>query len=426
MMNAAIHAVVVDGDVSYPPTSGKRLRTLNLMLRLGRNHQVTYIGRSHGDVTEAEQAREYLEDHGIHTVIVHDPLPSKSGALFYLRLAGNLLSALPYSVATHTSMPMRRALEAHAATNQVDLWQFEWTPYLGALRDPNACKLLMAHNVDSLIWQRYHETAAGRLRRWYIRQQWRKFERFEKEALATATRVVAVSAEDATLIRDRFGQPRVDVVENGIDRDYFESVRGVRDPKTLLFLGALDWRPNLDAVDFLLTDIFPRLRQQATGAKLQIVGRRPPQGLLERVKQCAGVELHADVADVRPFLAQSGIMVVPLRIGGGSRLKILEALACGLPVVSTTVGAEGLELRSDEDIAIADSAAEMVDKLVAGIRAPEKYFALAAHARIGVLDKYDWDTLAGKLEAVWEKCLGNSACDFAPTSAEPQAAVRVS
>jgi glycosyltransferase involved in cell wall biosynthesis len=325
--------------------------------------------------------------------------------MFYAGLAGNLLSPLPYSVAKHTSRAMRQAVEGFAASNPVDLWQFEWTPYLDTLRDPAARKLLIAHNVDTLIWQRYHEAAIGWLKRWYIRQQWRKFERFEKRAFVQASRVVAVSPPDAALIRERFGQSRVDVVENGIDRAYFESVQRSPAPRAILFLGALDWRPNLDGVEFLLNDILPRLRSRLPDARLQIVGRRPPSHLAERVKRIAGVELHADVADVRPFLACSSVMVVPLRIGGGSRLKILESLAAGLPVVSTTVGAEGLELEPGKDFLRADTAEELARMLADCLENPGPCQAMATRARSGVLGKYDWDTLAAKLETVWEKCV---------------------
>src|SRR5262245_4079765 len=126
-----MNAVIVDGDLSYPATSGKRLRTLNLMLRLAKRHQVTYIARNHGGAEEARQAREFLQDHGIRTVLVDHPLPRKSGAEFYARLAANVLSAAPYSVATHTSAPMKQAVMAHAAApHRVDVWQFEFAAYL--------------------------------------------------------------------------------------------------------------------------------------------------------------------------------------------------------------------------------------------------------------------------------------------------------
>ena len=179
----------------------------------------------------------------------------------------------------------------------------------------------------------------------FLKTQWRKFRHFEEDAFRKATRVVAVSEEDARLIRTQFGQPNTDVVDNGIDRAYFEAVLGQRDPASILFLGALDWRPNLDAVGLLLDKIFPQVRLQEPPATLAIVGRNPSAALAERIAHAPGVKLHANVADVRPYLGASGVMAVPLRIGGGSRLKILEALACALPVVSSPVGAEGLTIQ---------------------------------------------------------------------------------
>jgi glycosyltransferase involved in cell wall biosynthesis len=401
-----MNAVIVDGDLSYPATSGKRLRTLNLMLRLARRHHVTCIARNHGGPDEARAAREFLGDHGVNVVIVEHPLPRKSGPGFYLRLAANLFSPLPYSVATHLSAPMRTAVTAHAAANCVDVWQFEWPSYLATLPDPAARKVLIAHNVDSLIWQRYHETESRPLRRWYIRRQWRKFERFERRAFRAATRVVACTPDDAALIREQFGQPAVDVVENGIDRASFEPVRPNRDPNVILFLGALDWRPNLDAVNVLLERIFPAVRAAHPAARLWVVGRNPPAGLPQRISALPGAELHADVADVRPYLGSAGVMVVPLRIGGGSRLKILEALATALPVVSTRVGAEGLSLTPDEDLVVTEGVEGVADALVQALREPGPALAMAARGRAVVLDRYDWEPLALKLEAVWETAAG--------------------
>jgi hypothetical protein len=169
-----MNVAVIDGDVSYPPSSGKRLRTLNLMLRLARRCRITYIARCHGGRAEAQRAETFLNDHGIETRLVDHPLPRKQGAAFYARLAANVLSPLPYSVASHDSPLLRRAVEEHEAGGGVDLWQFEWTPFLNMLRRPGrARRILTAHNVDSLIWQRYHETERNPLKRWYIRDQWR-------------------------------------------------------------------------------------------------------------------------------------------------------------------------------------------------------------------------------------------------------------
>src|SRR5438309_11260605 len=121
--------VIIDGDVSYPATSGKRLRTLHLMLRAAQRHQITYVGRCAEDSEEARAAPPFLREHGIEPVLVHHPVPAKSGAAFYARLAANLLSARPYSVRSHDSAPMRQALRDLAARQPPDLWQFEWTAY---------------------------------------------------------------------------------------------------------------------------------------------------------------------------------------------------------------------------------------------------------------------------------------------------------
>src|SRR5262249_43138237 len=123
-----MNVTIVDWDISYPATSGKRLRTLNLMLRLADRHRITYIGRGQAGSPEARQAAAFLEDHGIETVIVDHPLPAKAGLRFCGRLAANLLSPVPYAVAVHESLPMRQAAQAHAARRRVDVWQFEWTP----------------------------------------------------------------------------------------------------------------------------------------------------------------------------------------------------------------------------------------------------------------------------------------------------------
>jgi polysaccharide biosynthesis protein PslH len=402
-----MNVVIIDGDVSYPATSGKRLRTLHLMLRAARRHQVTYIGRCAADGEEARTAPAFLRRHGIEPILVLHPVPRKSGPAFYARLAASaLFSPRPYSVGAHDSAPMRQALRDTARRRAPDLWQFEWTGYLDLLdADIPGPRLVVAHNVDTLIWQRYYENARGLLKRAFLRQQWRKFDQFERAAFRRADRVVAVSEDDARLIREQFGQDAVDVVDNGIDREYFGQTPTVkRAARSILFLGALDWRPNLDAVDLLLGNIFPRVRALEPQAQLLIVGRNPPTGLVERVRGHGGVTLHANVADVRPFLAESGVMAVPLRIGGGSRLKILEALACGLPVVSTQVGAEGLCLCAGTDYVQAEATA-MAEALVWAIRHPAAAQAQAEHGRCVVREAYDWDVLARKLEASWERCV---------------------
>src|SRR5207302_1796497 len=133
MRRIPMNVVIIDGDVSYPPTSGKRLRTLNLMLGLASRHRITYIARGNGDAEANEQARLHLASKDIDARIIDDPIPRKKGPGFYARLAGNLLAHLPYSVTSHRSDKMRNAVREYAAANRVDLWQLEWSGYLFTL-----------------------------------------------------------------------------------------------------------------------------------------------------------------------------------------------------------------------------------------------------------------------------------------------------
>ncbi len=400
-----LRVVLVDEELPYPPTSGKRIRTLNLTLRLARRHELTYVCHRNSDAEESRQATAFFADRGIATIVVNRTVPPKSGPRFYLRLAANLLSPLPYSVATHTSRELRQALAEHAQTQPVDVWHCEWTPYAEALRGiTHARRVVVAHNVESIIWQRYYETETNSLRRWYIGRQWHKFRRFERRVHGEVEHTVAVSGVDAERFRRDFDARRVDVVENGVDTAYFQPRAARRQPGRLLFLGSLDWRPNLDGVRLLLERVFPAVRAAEPSAQLCLVGRNPPDALRRQVESMPGVELHADVPDVRPYLADCGLLVVPLRIGGGSRLKVLEALASGTPVISTRIGAEGLCLEAGHDLTVVEDIDDLAAALVTAIRHPATIQAQAEHGRETVLERYDWDRLAEQLEQVWMQC----------------------
>jgi glycosyltransferase involved in cell wall biosynthesis len=412
----SLHIAILDEELPFPLTSGKRIRTYHLLSRLASRHRLTYLCHRNPDSVEAARAEEAMRDLGIRTIIVERRVPAKKGLRFYARLAVNLFSALPYSVATHHSRPLCRGADQLMHDDPPDLWHCEWTPYAQTLRplllahNPMTTPwVVMAHNVESLIWQRYAETETNWLKHWYIRRQQRKFERFEAWAYSACNCAIAVSVEDAQLIGERFGARSVAVVDNGVDTNYFEPQSPCeRDPFRILFLGSFDWRPNLDAVRVLLAEILPRVRAAEPRATLALVGRKPPAWLRDLAANQPGVELHADVADVRPFLAGAGMLAVPLRIGGGSRLKILEALAAGLPVITTRVGAEGLHLMPDAHITVADEASTMANGLLRLMNNPKAVQEQAERGRQRVLERYDWAGLADRLDDVWLANVGNA------------------
>ncbi len=398
-----MNVVIVNESMPYPPTAGNRIRTLNLMLKLAKRHRLTYIARADAGSAETQEAVSYLEQRGIRTIIADDEPPKRTGAGLYWRLAANLASRSPYAVSSHNSRAMRKAILRHAISEKVDVWQFEWLAYADALRGVSGVRrVVVAHNVESLIWERYVQSETNPVKKWYLRQQWRKFHRVEQRLFSEVECVVTVSPEDQELARKEFGITHTAVVDNGVDCAHFAEMARSPQRASLLFLGSLDWRPNLDAARVLLDQIFPLVQQQEPEARLVMVGRRPPQWLVSRIQGTPGVELHADVPDVRPYLARATAMTVPLRIGGGSRLKILEAMAAGTPVVSSRVGAEGLSVTADEHLKVSGSVEEHVSMLVQAIRQPAPMAALADNARAMVRQRYDWESLSRRLEEVWE------------------------
>jgi polysaccharide biosynthesis protein PslH len=405
----SLRVAVLDEELPFPLSSGKRIRTFNLLSRLAERHRLTILCHRNADAGEMPEAEAAFRRLGIDTVVVPRTVPSKSGPGFYARLAGNLLSPLPYSVETHTSPELIAAVQQYAESTPIDLWHCEWTPYAQVLRKAFRGRLrrtpwvVMAHNVESLIWKRYTETEENRVRRWYVRRQWQKFERFERWAFAHANWTVAVSEPDADLIRNQMnGSEQTEVVDNGVDTKYFRPHRDVeRDPYKVAFIGSLDWRPNQDAVKLLFDEIYPKLKQAEPRATVSIIGRNPPDWMQDYAKQNPGIRVFGNVPDVRPHLATCAMTVVPLRIGGGSRLKILESLSTGTPVVSTAVGAEGLRLVSGTHLSVTPNETGMADAILKVMRDPEAAADQADEGRRLVLREYDWAPLALKLDEVW-------------------------
>ena len=193
----------------------------------------------------------------------------------------------------------------------------------------------------------------------------------------------------------------VSIVENGVETRRCQPSTTPKSPLKILILGSLFWRPNVDGIRSFLNHSFPLVLQSEPTCELNIVGWNPPRWLVEYAKKHRQIELHGNVPDVGPYLAQAGMLVVPLSVGGGSRLKILEAAAAGLPVVSTRIGAEGLEFIDGVHFTSADTIEDLGESVIWSIRNYSKCMTRAVAARQHVVDKYDWELLAAKLDRVW-------------------------
>ena len=405
-VSSRLRVLVLDEWLHYPPNSGRGVRTWSLLQRLARRHRLSLLCYGDPEAEAAVAARAA----GLSLHLVR-PFPAPRGARLYGGLLANVFSRHPYSVWKHYTKRYENRLRELLRDDQFDLVHCECTVYarfLGAVE--RLPKLIMAHNVESQILFRRAQQSRTIVERVFFGLQARRMEAFEREVLRQADWVTLVTGLDAEQVR-AWGVQRTSVVENGVDVDQFVPLEGNCDRDEILFLAALDWYPNLDALDYLLKDIFPLVRQASPRARLRIVGRRPPAGLKERIARCPGVELVGEVADVRPFLTRAAVVAVPLRIGGGSRIKILEALAMGKAVVSTSIGAEGLAVTDGMHLLLADAPSDFAARTVELLKSSEERLRLGENGRKLVVERYSWDQMARALEWAWEElCGAGHAC----------------
>lgn len=381
--------LVLDEEFPYPTNNGKRTRSFNLYRRLATQFQIRYVGYGEDGI-----ATEALRTEGIEPIAVRAQIPRKQGAVFYLRLLVNLLSQLPYIVTNHYSQPYRNAVRESLAEFRPDLVLCEWTPYAIYVENLRSIKKLVStHNVEADIWQRYYENETNSLRRWYIREQWRKVKRFERAALSWVDAATAVSDLDCARLANECPGLRIATIPNGVDLEYFHALPQPAQRRHLVFTGSMDWRPNQDASRYFIWEIFPLLKQARPDLECTFVGRNPPADI-ERLASMPGVHITGTVEDVRPYVDRAAVYIVPLRVGGGSRLKILEALAMGRAVVSTTIGAEGLDVAHECQVLLADDPRSFAASVLRLLDDPERCRELAYQGRRLVEQQYGWDALA--------------------------------
>jgi glycosyltransferase involved in cell wall biosynthesis len=241
--------------------------------------------------------------------------------------------------------------------------------------------VLFTHNVEAEIFQRHAQVATDPLRRWLWGNQNRKMRRFESAALRRFDRIVAVSDRDRAVFAREYAVENVSVIPTGVNLEYF-SYRGPGAERHLVFIGSMDWMANVDAVEFLMQDIWPTLATAIPDAQMTIVGRSPPDSLIRRAQERKlAWHFTGRVDDVRPYAARAAACLIPMRVGGGTRIKAFEAMAMGTPVISTTVGVEGLQIEPDLHYRRADTAAEFAAAVIDMLRNPAAGRELAQRAR---------------------------------------------
>jgi polysaccharide biosynthesis protein PslH len=255
------------------------------------------------------------------------------------------------------------------------------------------------HNFEAELYRRLSRSASGPGRRLAGLVLWQEVLRFERRWLPEADAVTVCSARDAGAIRPLAAPgARIEVVPNGADLEFAAAMARAPEPETLVLVGSMTWAPNVDGARFLVDRVLPLVWRERPGVKVLLVGKEPTT----EVRSLAGerVEVVGEVPDVRPYLARAALTVIPLRSGGGTRLKLLEAMAAGVPIVSTEIGAEGLDLRHDTEAWLANDADGLAAGILALLSDPERAERMAAVARRRVEADFSWERAGERLNAL--------------------------
>ena len=389
-----------------------------MLKQLKREHHVTYLTLDDGTASADDRARSYEYCHDL--ICVPHALREKFTTGFYLELFLNLLSARPYAIKKYESAAMAKKIIELEGGNAFDLLVCDFlAPAANVPRGLTTPKVLFQHNVEAMIWQRHYEVQTDPLKKSYLYGQWRKMRRFEKQMCRRFDSVIAVSAEDRDQMKLEYGVEAVFDVPTGVDTDFFRP-RGTGKPQehSIVFTGSMDWLPNEDAIVYFMREIMPLITTQLPDATITVVGRNPPTSLVGLSKESPSLVITGRVDDVRPYIERSAAYVVPLRIGGGTRLKIFEAMAMEKAVVSTTVGAEGLPLTNGIELLLADEPQAFADAVVKVLTDSSYASDLGKRAALAVRENHGWEQVT---ESFVSQCVNHTRSEKQSHIAQPWA-----
>jgi glycosyltransferase involved in cell wall biosynthesis len=380
-------ALIVANRLPFPIDDGWKTRAFHIAKAIGREFETTLLVFNTAPAA-LQSASEALGP----SVTIRTVPPPRSYTISNLMLG--VVSGLPVHVWNVRSRHMSRAVRAIALERSPSLCVFESTWLFALAQDlpATSIKLIDAHNVDTLIISRYAITLEDPLRRWYAGLTAPKIARFESQAFSAADLVWTCSEQDRIHAMRLAGSARFRVVPNGVDtRAFISPTRAARLARHMLFFGKLDYLPNEDGIRYFLRDIYPDIRAAVPDCRLDVVGMGASAQLKGLIQETEGVCLIGRVDDIRPVLAEAGVIIAPLRMGGGTRLKLIESLAMSCPVVTTSIGAEGLDIVHERDALVADDPREFAVHVVRLLQDPPGAAALGERGRQTVEQYYDWD-----------------------------------
>lgn len=395
----------------YPPNWGFAKRVYHVLEVLARRHQVTLVSYSDGRPGEAADIA-VLE--GICAAVHTVPAPRFAMGKRVAQLA-SVLSPISFQRRIVHTPQMQQKLDDLTSGEPFDIIHVE-TSQLACFRlDPRSVVVLDEHNIEYELYHRMYQSETSPARRFF---SWLEYYKFKREEIASWRQVagcVMTSQREALLVNEIVPTVPTAVVPNAVDTDFFAPSTTPVDPDAIVLTGLMKYRPNVDGALFFVKDILPRILQKRPRATFYIVGGEAPPEITRLAS--ANIVVTGSVADVRPYVHKAAVFAVPLRMGSGTRLKVLEGLSMGKPMVSTALGCEGIELTPGEHLLVADAPEAFADAVLALMTDAALARRLAEQGRALMLRQYRWETAVDALEAFYAQLAPAGAPHGAPLRA---------
>jgi polysaccharide biosynthesis protein PslH len=398
--------LVIGSQLLFPANTGGRIRTSKLFEKLARQHDITWLCLRRPEETDAQEAEMRTCAARVETFLF-DEIPRFSPR-FYWDLAKNLASPLPFVVRKYYHPGLRARVAELLEKEPFDLLICDFLqPSLNVIDLPFRPRVLFQHNVESVIFERHYRESRHPAARAYLYLQWRKLLAYEGRAARWFDHNIMVSPNDCETMHRLYGVDNTSFIPSGVDADYYQPGAGESEGLDLVFTGSMDWLPNVDGVQFFAAEILPRIVREMP-IKLWVVGRKPLPAVEALAARHPEIVVTGTVDDVRPYVQRARVCVVPLRIGGGTRVKIFEAMAMGKAVVSTRVGAEGLPVTDGQDIVLADDPAEFAQRILELLRDDGRRRSIAEAGRRLVTQVHTWDAVARRFSEICQGVVAQS------------------
>lgn len=398
----------IKADPLYPLDSGGKIRTYQMLKEWHASHDVTYLALFPAGTPNA--AKDHATTYSCRQSWIPWRDEPKGSFRFYLSLLKNLLfSRFPYVIDKYRSTAAATQIAELDRKHGFDVVIADFlsmTPnILAAGIDPKKT-IVFQHNVESQIWKRHFESAKNAVLRGYMYLQWQRYDRFERDMCARFKGVIAVSEDDAKRFVSEFGLKNVlGHVPTGVDVGFFSALPYQPEPNHIVFLGSMDWMPNIDGIIEFVRTTYPKLKAHCPTVKLTIIGRNPTPTVLALQSADTSIHVTGTVDDVRPYMSKAAVSIVPLRVGGGTRIKIFEAMAMGIPVVSSTIGAEGLPVSDGGNIYISDDPEEFARRVANLLNNPQLSRAMGESGKAMVTEQFSWRSAVNLFDGMCTRAL---------------------